>query len=52
MQLLAPDMQAVDGVIRQRLRSEVGLVEQVADYIIFSGGKRMRPGLLMLKSSE
>jgi len=50
MQLLAPDMQAVDGVIRQRLRSEVGLVEQVADYIIFSGGKRMRPALVCLCS--
>jgi octaprenyl-diphosphate synthase len=45
---IAADMQAVDAVIRARLHSEVALVRQVAEYIIHSGGKRMRPALLLL----
>lgn len=43
-------MQAVDAVIRQRLRSEVVLVNQVAEYIIAGGGKRMRPALVLLSA--
>ncbi|MEW6563541.1 MAG: octaprenyl diphosphate synthase [Pseudomonadota bacterium] len=49
-QLLAPDMVAVDGVIRARLHSEVALVSQVAEYIINSGGKRLRPALVVLSA--
>ena len=41
-------MGAVDAVIRARLHSEVVLVRQVAEYIIAGGGKRMRPGLVLL----
>ncbi|HEX5803532.1 MAG TPA: polyprenyl synthetase family protein [Azospira sp.] len=41
-------MKAVDAVIRQRLHSEVVLVRQVAEYIIQSGGKRLRPALVLL----
>ncbi|MBA4742102.1 MAG: polyprenyl synthetase family protein [Azoarcus sp.] len=50
-QLLAPigaDMQAVDDVIRQRLHSDVVLVRQVAEYIVGSGGKRLRPALVLM----
>lgn len=50
-QLLAPiaeDMKAVDAVIRQRLHSDVVLIRQVAEYIINSGGKRLRPALLLM----
>ena len=46
--LIGPDMKAVDDVIRQSLHSEVVLVRQVAEYIINSGGKRMRPALVLL----
>lgn len=46
--LIEPDMKAVDAVIRQRLHSEVVLVRQVAEYIIQSGGKRLRPALVLL----
>ncbi|MBL8420121.1 MAG: polyprenyl synthetase family protein, partial [Dechloromonas sp.] len=46
--LIEPDMKAVDAVIRDRLHSEVVLVRQVAEYIIGSGGKRMRPALVLL----
>ena len=48
--LIADDMHAVDGVIRQRLHSEVVLVRQVAEYIVAGGGKRMRPALVLLAS--
>ncbi|OIQ84656.1 octaprenyl-diphosphate synthase [mine drainage metagenome] len=41
-------MDAVDTVIRQRLHSEVALVDQVAEYIVNSGGKRLRPALVLL----
>jgi octaprenyl-diphosphate synthase len=41
-------MQAVDAVIRDRLSSEVILVNQVAEYIVNSGGKRLRPALVLL----
>lgn len=46
--LIASDMQAMDAVIAQRLRSDVPLVSQVAQYIIDAGGKRLRPALLLL----
>jgi octaprenyl-diphosphate synthase len=46
--LVSDDLQAVDGVIRARLKSEVALVDQVATYIIESGGKRLRPLLVLL----
>ncbi|MGA8148028.1 MAG: octaprenyl diphosphate synthase [Gallionellaceae bacterium] len=49
-QLLAPDMSIVDGVIRARLHSEVALVNQVGEYIINSGGKRLRPALVVLSA--
>ena len=46
--LIGPDMKSVDAVIRQRLHSDVVLVRQVAEYIISSGGKRLRPVLVLL----
>jgi octaprenyl-diphosphate synthase len=49
-QLLAADMAAVDAVIRTRLHSEVALVNQVGEYIINSGGKRLRPALVLLSA--
>lgn len=42
-QLVAEDLAQVDRVIRQRLASDVALVNQVAEYIIAGGGKRLRP---------
>jgi octaprenyl-diphosphate synthase len=46
--LIAEEMHTVDEVIRQRLHSDVVLIRQVADYIIGSGGKRLRPALVIL----
>lgn len=47
-QLVEPELKAVDAVIRQRLASDVVLVNQVAEYIIQSGGKRIRPLVTVL----
>lgn len=49
-QLLAADTAAVDDVIRTRLHSEVVLVKQIGEYIINSGGKRLRPALVVLSA--
>jgi octaprenyl-diphosphate synthase len=46
--LIGPDMRAVDDVIQARLHSDVVLVRQVAQYLVKSGGKRMRPAVLLL----
>lgn len=43
-------MRLVDGVIRKSLHSDVTLVNQVADYIVNSGGKRLRPALVLLSA--
>ncbi len=43
-------MRAVDDVIRKSLHSEVILINQVANYIINSGGKRLRPALVLLSA--
>jgi octaprenyl-diphosphate synthase len=48
---LAPirdDLQRVETLISARLESDVPLVRQVAEYIVASGGKRLRPALLLL----
>lgn len=44
-------MTAVNQVIRQQLHSEVPLVNQIAEYIISAGGKRIRPVLVLLMAN-
>jgi len=51
IQTIAPDMDAVNVVIRQRLHSDVPLVNQIAEYIISAGGKRIRPVLVLLMAN-
>ncbi len=46
--LISEDRDAVDRVIRQRLHSEVLLINQISHYIVTSGGKRIRPALILL----
>ena len=46
--MVADDMHAVDQLIEERLHSDVALVNQVSRYIIQSGGKRLRPILVLL----
>ena len=45
---IAVDMQQLDQVIRASLHSEVSLINQISDYIINAGGKRLRPALVIL----
>lgn len=45
---VADDLARVDALIRRRLDSDVALVRQVAEYLVASGGKRLRPALLLL----
>ena len=45
---IAADMDAVNAVIRQQLHSSVPLVNQIAEYIVSAGGKRIRPVLVLL----
>ncbi|MBQ9619998.1 MAG: polyprenyl synthetase family protein [Neisseriaceae bacterium] len=42
------DLQQVNQVIGQQVKSDVVLIEQVGNYVIQSGGKRMRPLIVIL----
>ena len=46
--LSSPDMVLVDQCIHDSLKSEVVLINQIANYIVSSGGKRLRPMLLTI----
>ncbi len=48
--LIADEVRAVDALISKRLHSEVLLINQLGHYIINSGGKRLRPQLLVLSA--
>ena len=50
--IIAHDLAAVDGVIRLRLASDVVLINQISNYIIESGGKRLRPALVVLAGNH
>ncbi|VAW48655.1 Octaprenyl diphosphate synthase [hydrothermal vent metagenome] len=48
--LIQDDIQAVDQLILKRLTSDVVLINQIGHYIINSGGKRLRPLLVLLSA--
>ncbi len=49
---LVPDeLDAVDTLIQGRLHSDVSLINQLSHYIINSGGKRLRPILVLLTAN-
>ena len=45
---IAEDMRRVDAIIRERLSSEVVLINQIGAHIVAAGGKRMRPAVVLL----
>jgi octaprenyl-diphosphate synthase len=47
-ELITDDMQAVDRLIIKRLQSDVVLINQIGAYIVNSGGKRLRPMIVLL----
>ena len=48
--LISDDMKAVNELISRSLHSEVVLIGQLSNYIINSGGKRLRPVLVLLSA--
>lgn len=48
--LISDDMAAVDQLIQTRLNSKVALINQMGHYIVNSGGKRLRPLLVLLSA--
>lgn len=46
--LIADDLQASDALILHRLQSDVALINQIGHYIVNSGGKRLRPMIVVL----
>ncbi|WP_455219168.1 octaprenyl diphosphate synthase [Kaarinaea lacus] len=49
-QLIESDLDNVNQLIKKRLHSEVALINQLSNYIIYSGGKRLRPVLVLLSA--
>ena len=49
--LVRDDMQKVDRLIQEKLHSETGLIDQLGHYIVNSGGKRLRPALVLLSAN-
>lgn len=48
--LITREMDLVNKLIQQRLHSEVELINQLGFYIVNSGGKRLRPALVLLSA--
>ncbi len=48
--LVQQDLDAVHALITQNIQSEISLLDDLANYIIKSGGKHLRPLLLLLSS--
>ncbi len=48
--IVEDEFSAVNALITQQLSSDVPLVERIAHYIVESGGKRMRPLLVLLSA--
>jgi len=46
--LVHDDFATVNGLIPEKLTSHVGLVEEIGNYIVESGGKRLRPLMVLL----
>jgi octaprenyl-diphosphate synthase len=49
-ELVAEDFRAVNALIPKQLTSDVALVEEIGQHIVDSGGKRLRPLLVLLGS--
>jgi octaprenyl-diphosphate synthase len=47
-ELIEDDIKATDALILDRLRSDVVLINQIGHYIVNSGGKRLRPMIVLL----
>lgn len=50
--LVAPEFQKVDNLILDSLHSQIPLINQIGEHLIQSGGKRMRPLLVLLTAKS
>jgi len=50
MKLLNDDLRRVEAQFKEDLTSDVALIRKVGEYVLASGGKRMRPMLLLLSA--
>lgn len=48
--LIATDMDRVNDLVQRRLYSDVELINRLGHYIVNSGGKRLRPALVLLSA--
>ena len=51
-ELIRDDMSLVNALIEEKLHSEIGLIDQLSHYIVNSGGKRLRPALVLLSANS
>lgn len=51
LSLVAPDMNAVNAVILDRMQSKVALIPELAGHLIAGGGKRLRPMLTLASAA-
>ena len=49
--LIGRDMERVNSLIQAQLHSDVSLIDQLGHYIVGSGGKRLRPALVILSAN-
>src|SRR5512134_674201 len=48
LELIAPQLELVERAMREQLRADHALVGAIGEHVLSSGGKRLRPVLLML----
>jgi octaprenyl-diphosphate synthase len=49
--VVSAELDAVNAVIIEQLQSDVEMVENVGQYIVDAGGKRLRPMLVLLSAA-
>jgi octaprenyl-diphosphate synthase len=49
-QLIAPELQQVEAELQQQSESHISLIRRIGQYLHESGGKRLRPAILLLSS--
>jgi len=49
--LLSDDLSATNRIIQEQLNSDVAIIQKIAKHIVSSGGKRLRPMLLLLSAN-
>ncbi len=50
LELIRDDLEKVDLEFRKNLKSDVSIISAIGEHLLFSGGKRFRPVLLILSS--